>query len=150
MQAPPGGTDLEVFLTIMLNTTPCNTSTCIDSLTCEGTRLQDPVGEVTGYWPLGCSVSTANVNRGGSCLFTPSPASDRESRGPGSRIDMEDCSACKIVLIARFDFAWKCEGSAKVIPALIKCLLTGKYMDLSYKDGAEMEDQGQHCLHSCM
>lgn len=97
MQTPPGRSDLEVFLTIMLNTTLCNISTCIDSLTCEGTRLQDPVGEVTGYWPLACSVSTANVNREGSCLFTPSPASDRESRGPGSRIDMDDRLACKVV-----------------------------------------------------
>lgn len=64
---------------------PGNISACIASLTCKGTKSHNPVGEVTGYWLFACSAPTAKVNRWASHLFTPSPASDRQSHGTEPR-----------------------------------------------------------------
>lgn len=138
---------------IMLSAMPGNISACIDSLTCEGTQPQDPVGEVTGYWLFACSVSTAKVNRWASHLFTPSPASDKESHGTESRSRHGQrfglLTVRKNVLIAYvalsnwiFQTQHWCHFARtnrketlklqQLILTFIKCFFKGKYVDLSY------------------
>lgn len=79
---------------------------CIDSITCEGTQPEDPVG-VTGYWLFACSVSTAKVNRWASHLFTPLPAPDREWHGTDSRRSTSEGTDNSLAYLQLAKVFWK-------------------------------------------